>query len=98
MAAKHTAFILDLQGDKKIWGQDEHRALIVKGVIDIVNALGGKPLTDDQRKELRDQVMQYCVEAVAGNASAYRQSLKTADGKEMFPKQDKAAKLVSEYV
>ncbi len=98
MVAKHTAFILNLQGDKKTWGQDEHRALIVKGMLDLVNAQGGKPLSDDRRKELRDAMMEYCVEAVAGNASAYRQGLKTADGKAMFPKQDKAAKVISEYV
>lgn len=92
----HTQFILEKQTGDKTWGMKEHVALLVRLAIEQANKVAKAPLTDEQKKELRDGLLVAFTEASAGNASAFRQGLKNSDGTPMFVK--KADKVASEYV
>lgn len=86
IVTKATNGILSQQpAGSKQWNQREHLSMVRNAVLALV---GDKQYNADA-KELKASLFVVLDEASCGNASAYRQSLKNADGTKMFPASEK---------
>lgn len=89
LIVEKTKYILGLQGENKEWRMKEHRALLRFSVLAAIQDA-------KTEKEKNDAISLVMVAGNAGNASAYRQSLKNESGARLFPA-GKGEKVMEEY-